>query len=68
MSKLPSPDMIRLEDLIDEHSLRSVLEALSEICSAKSEHTRSNRQDPTLAKRWAVLSNLLDHAASQCDA
>lgn len=41
-----------LETLIDRNGLAAVLSALSQICSDKAEHLRSNWQDEASAKEW----------------
>lgn len=42
----------QLEQLIDQHSLKYILESLSTICSEKADHIRTNWQDRDLAKEW----------------
>jgi hypothetical protein len=41
-----------LEDMIDQVSLTTVLEMLSEVCYAKAEQLRTNQQDSTQALAW----------------
>ena len=41
-----------LEALIDADDLRSVLEAIADICGAKAEHLRSSWQDPVAGSGW----------------
>lgn len=41
-----------LEDMIDKHSLKKVLEDLEEICYLKADHIESDWQDTGLAKVW----------------
>ena len=44
-----------LEGLIDRRGIQMVLQQISEICGAKSEHIAENWQDTILAKQWATL-------------
>jgi hypothetical protein len=41
-----------IESIVDRNSVRYVLEALAEVCSAKADHIRENWQDESLAKAW----------------
>ena len=41
-----------LEEWVDKSSLSKVLEVLSTVCQAKSEHLEANWQDTTTAKYW----------------
>jgi hypothetical protein len=54
----------QLEAILDYHSLKSVLTALSEICALKSEHIAIHWQDTATAKIWMLASDLCDKAAS----
>lgn len=49
-----------LEDLIDQTSLTTVLEMLSEICYGKAEHLRINWQSPAQAKTWKADAKRVD--------
>lgn len=42
----------QLEQLVDQYSLKCILECLSTICSEKADHIRTNWQDRDLAKEW----------------
>lgn len=50
----------RLESLIDQISLSTVLEALADICQAKGDHVRSNWQDTQTAKVWYATARKLE--------
>lgn len=49
----------KLESLIDSNSVASVLLAMSEVCTEKSQHIRDNYQDKNLAKQWDRASDKL---------
>jgi hypothetical protein len=51
----------QLESLVDQTSLLSVLETLTDICHGKAEHLRSNWQDNTAAKAWEKDAHTLDN-------
>lgn len=51
--------MDQLEPLVDQSSVAEVVEALAEVCWAKSEHIRSNWQDEQLAICWERCGNQL---------
>jgi hypothetical protein len=57
-------EIVELETLIDRVSLEAVLQALSEICGAKSEHILSNWQDKPLAKLWATAEGVIGVAST----
>ena len=60
-----TPDQKRqLEDMVDKDDLKSVLEALSEICDLKAEHLVSNWQDPNTARLWNRAGKRLDACAN----
>lgn len=59
---LIAEDGTALEALVDKYSIETVIEALSQICSAKAEHIATNWQDAHLAKRWMVVSATVDKA------
>jgi hypothetical protein len=42
----------QLEQMIDEHGMREVCEAIARIAWGKAEHIESNWQDKELAKVW----------------
>ena len=42
----------RLENLLDEHGLTVLLDALTAICRAKAAHLRENWQDNRTARDW----------------
>ena len=56
-----------LEELIDEESLRNVLDGLEAICHGKAEHLASNWQDANTAKLWEkagkLMGKMVDHPA-----
>lgn len=52
-------DRDALEALVDRHTAKGVLNALSQICEDKAEHVRTNWQDENLAKNW-------DHVGQRC--
>lgn len=54
-----------LEALVDSNSVRYVLEALAEVCSAKADHIRSNWQDEKLAKAWDAEAGAILSVASK---
>jgi hypothetical protein len=41
-----------LEELVDKHGLRAVVDALAGVCADKAEHVRTNWQDQALARAW----------------
>jgi hypothetical protein len=49
---IPRHEKDDLEQMIDRHGLAAILEAVSDICSAKADHLRSNWQDAESAKVW----------------
>jgi hypothetical protein len=42
-----------LESLVDQFTLRTVLERLADVCDAKADHVQSAWQDSALAGCWA---------------
>lgn len=46
-------DFSTLEAMVDAYGLETVLYALGDICSEKSEHILTNWQDDYLARYWA---------------
>lgn len=54
----------RLERLVDETSLRDVLEALSDICAKKAEHVSNNWQDEALAKLWSQCASAMRNVSN----
>lgn len=55
-----------IEQLIDETSLQTVLDALAEVCEEKAEHVSTNWQDPALAGWWARRGHLIAGTAFKC--
>jgi hypothetical protein len=53
----------RLKEIIDQHGLHYVLNALSEICAEKADHLSCNWQDPDTAKAWMQASKKIDKVA-----
>ena len=53
-----------LEELVDQHSLATVLEALATICYGKAAHLRENWQDASSALEWDRAARYLDGKAS----
>ena len=51
---------VALEGLIDKSSVKTVLEAITDICNAKASHIRSNWQDEPLARSWEREANTID--------
>jgi len=47
----------RLEAMLDQSSLKEVLDMLAEICHEKADHLRSNWQDEAAAKDWERMGN-----------
>ena len=56
-----------LEQMVDAYTLHSMLEALSDVCMAKSEHLISNWQDSVTGHVWSRAAGILDKAASRID-
>lgn len=61
-------DLPRLEEMVDAHGLYVVLSMLSDVCSEKSDHLRSNWQDKSGARDWEKAVHLIDEAATKIDA
>lgn len=57
--------MIELEELIDKHSLHSLLIALINVCDGKAAHLATNWQDHESAKAWKKVMVALDVAESK---
>lgn len=57
----------RLEHLVDEASLRNVLQALSAVCAAKAEHLETNWQDQRSARVWHRSARACDRLADKLD-
>lgn len=53
-----------LEQLIDQSSLKEVLEALADICYVKQEHLRVNWQDGRVAQAWVKAGRRLEICAA----
>jgi hypothetical protein len=47
----------QLEAMIDQRSLKEVLDMLAEICHEKADHLRSNWQDEAAARDWERMGN-----------
>jgi hypothetical protein len=60
-----SPDVERLEALVDEYSLADVLEALAYICHEQAEHVRAARQDEPLAQSLEQDKRTIDQTVDQ---
>jgi len=54
-----TPAMLALETMIDTVGLSNTLYAMAKVCDYKSEHIRSNWQDPKLAEHWDKRGNAL---------
>jgi hypothetical protein len=52
----------QLEDLIDQHGLSAVMDALADVCRAKADHVAANWQDETLALRWEKWPDVIEIA------
>lgn len=52
-----------LEGIIDSIGLQRTVELMSEICSGKAEHVRTNWQDRALARTWERASTYLQRMA-----
>lgn len=53
-----------LEGLIDATSVVAVMQALSEICSEKADHVRTNWQDAKLARMWDTAAGQIGCAST----
>lgn len=62
---LTDDDAIALEAMVDRNSIRDVVNALAEICSAKAEHLRANWQDTAGARAWERWALALDNVVSR---
>jgi len=47
----------QLEAMIDQSSLKEVLDMLAEICHEKADHLRSAWQDEVAAREWERMGN-----------
>ena len=56
-----------LEGIVDKTTLRRVLFALAEICSAKAIHIQENWQDEQTSKPWAIAGTQIERAASRIE-
>ncbi len=63
-AKLSESRVQELETIIDSASLSAVLEALRDICYAKSQHVEENWQDKALARQWECAARRLDRVQS----
>ncbi len=62
---MATADTYELETLIDNCGLDNLIEAISDICTGKAEHLRSNWQDDSTAKTWEQAARyMLKVAAS----
>lgn len=52
----------QLEAWIDRASVQDVLNCLSAVCLAKSDHIESNWQDKASAKQWEEAYHVIDRA------
>ncbi len=52
MRRLTVEQLNSLESLIDYTSVRALLEAIADICTAKAEHVTGHWQDTPLAYAW----------------
>ena len=57
----------KLESLVDQSDLDSVVNALAEICYGKAEHLRLNWQDSESARPWDKAGRVLDRATLHID-
>ena len=57
--------MKKLEALVDEKGLDTVVGTLSELCLEKASHVRENWQDELLAKTWEAQAKVLDKALAK---
>lgn len=56
LAKLSEDQVRALETMMDSRSLAAVLEALRDICYAKSAHVEENWQDKALAHQWEIAA------------
>ena len=54
-----------LEQYIDHYGVQTILQEISSICGAKSEHIAHNWQDTLLAKRWATVEGAVGVASTK---
>lgn len=53
----------RVEQLIDELSVKQVFQLIEDICQSKAEHIRENWQDHELAEEWDKTATLMMQVA-----
>jgi methionine synthase I (cobalamin-dependent) len=63
--ELRKEDLELLERMVDAYSMQSVVEALSRICSDKSEHIAVNWQDTASAMGWMAQARHLDQLVAK---
>ena len=68
MTTTTTEDQVELEAMIDRHGLYTVLSMLSDVCSDKAQHLRSNWQDDRTATQWEKAMSIVDRAAGRADA
>jgi hypothetical protein len=51
-----------LEELVDRHGLKTVVDRLASVCWEKAQHVQENWQDKALATRWNQAANRLETA------
>lgn len=61
MKTLPGVNEEMLENLVDQHDLAGVIDALANICYGKSQHLQCNWQDELSAKQWEKAGNKLNN-------
>lgn len=54
----------KLEEMIDRHGLKAVLNALGSVCHDKADHVQSNWQDRGLASAWQRAGKACDKLAA----
>jgi hypothetical protein len=57
--KMTQPELDHIEQLVDVHTLRVLVDALVDICHAKAEHLQSNWQDKVAARSWERDAKML---------
>lgn len=68
MTRTSKDDAIDLEAMIDRHGLYTIVSMLSDICSDKAQHIRTNWQDDSTATQWEKAMAIVDRAAGRIDA
>lgn len=61
--QLTSDEEYDLEELIDKHSLKAVLDTLADISYEKADHIRTDWQDEVAAKSWEKDAKKIEHIA-----